>query len=155
MEEEQDGQTFLYYSNNPNAPGSYVGYWEDYPHNGCFVKNLSSGATEKSSFQLSSPGSFVCIGGDILLAGDNTTVYREAIPKEAGFGFADMPSGEQDALVLISRLDVGGDELYGTLVWSRRDPECDLGWRPGYVRNRSTFYIMKLGGKDMKELYSF
>ncbi len=155
MVEEKDGQALVYYIGDENVMGSYVGYWDDYPYNNCFVKNMADSTVQQSKFPLSSPGTYVCIGGDILLAGNNTTVYTEAIPKEAGFGFIDSPTGSEEELVLISSLDVVEGELFFTVDWSRRSRENDFGWRPGYIRDHSAFYTMKIGDKKAEEIYSY
>ena len=153
--EEKDGQTILYYIDREDMVGSYIGYWADYPYNSCQEKNLTDGKVQSSGHVLSRPGSFVCMDGEIYLTGKNSAAYRLVIPKEAGFGFVDQPDSPEKSLVLVSQLDLIGDEVFFTVEWSSREPKRDVGWRPGYVREKSTVYTMKTGDKTPQELYSY
>lgn len=157
LAEEKDGQVFIYYIGSDDVNGSYIGFWDDYPYSGCYVKNMSTGETKKSDFALSRPGAFVCMDGGIYMIKENSAAYSLLIPQETAndFGFVDTPGGSEKTLALISRLDVIGDEVFFTVDWSIRAPENDFGWRPGYARERSTFYTMKIGDKEAAELYSY
>ena len=155
--EEQDGQTFLYYIGTGGTMGSYIGFWDDYPYRSCMVKNLDTGENKSSDYALSRPGSFVCMGGGIYRIQENSRTYQTILTPEAAasFGFVDYPQGTEETLVLISSLDVVGEDYVFTVDWSRRDSSSDMGWRPGYTRERSTVYLLDAESGELVELYSY
>ena len=138
--------------------GSYVGFWDDYPYTICHVMTRKNGeetwAASQSDSYLSKPGSFICVGGEILRYNEELMSYQTLIPKEAGFEFLDNPQGSEDKIALVSDLDIIGDDLYFTVNWSVRKEES-FGWRPLYDRERSVFYTMKIGESEPVELYTY
>ena len=81
--------------------------------------------------------------------------YETLIPREAGFEFIDSPTDSEEQIVLVSSLDVVGDEVFFTVEWSARNRARDMGWRAGYDRERSVFYVMELGGTEAVKIYEY
>ena len=155
---ESGEETSLYYIGTEDGMGSYVGFWDDYPYKVCHVMTRKDGedtwTTAQSDASLSRPGSFICVGGEILRYNEELMSYQTLIPKSAGFGFLDSPQGSEDKIALISELDIIGDDLFFTVEWSIRTEE-NFGWRPVYQRERSAFYTMKIGESEPVELYGY
>lgn len=155
---ESSEETSLYYVGTEDAMGSYIGFWDDYPYTICHVMTRTSGeetwTTTQSDSYLSRPGSFICVGGEILRYNEELMSYQTLIPKSAGFDFLDKPQGSEDKIALIPDLDIIGDDLYFTVEWSARKEES-FGWRPLYDRERSVFYTMKIGESEPVELYEY
>ncbi len=156
---ENEYETSLYYVGKDDAIGSYIGFWDDYPYATCHVKTQKNGEdtweTVQSSLDITRPGAYVCIGGEILRIDEKEGAYQTLIPEEAGFEFTDAPTGSEDHITLISQLDVVGEDLFFTVEQSARNRERDMGWRAGYDRERSVFYTMKLGGTEPVEIYEY
>ena len=155
---ESSEETSLYYVGKEDSMGSYIGFWDDYPYTICHVMTRKNGeetwAASQSDSYLSKPGSFICVGGEILRYNEELMSYQTLIPKEAGFEFLDNPQGSEDKIALVSDLDIIGDDLYFTVNWSVRKEES-FGWRPLYDRERSVFYTMKIGESEPVELYTY
>lgn len=155
---EDSWETRLYYIGTEDAMGSYIGFWDDYPYTTCHVMTRKKGeetwTTVQSGDNLSRPGSFICVGGEILRYNEELSGYQTLIPKSAGFDFLDNPQGSEDKIALVSNLDIIGEDLYFTVEWSVREDES-FGWRPLYDRERSVFYTMKIGESEPLELYEY
>ena len=155
--EDEDGQVLLYYQGEGDTYGCYIGYWEDYPYEGCTMKNLATGETAPSDFALSRPGSFVCMNGGIYRLLPNSHIYQAILPAESaeGFQFIDSPQGTEDEIALISNLDIIGEEVVFTVDVCLRYPDMDHGWRPCYDRESSTVYCIRIGDTAATEWYSY
>ena len=155
---ESNWETRLYYVGAEDSIGSYIGFWDDYPYTQCHVMTRKNGeeawTTAQSDSYLSRPGSFICVGGEILQYNEELMSYQTLIPKSAGFEFLDNPQGSESRIALISELDIIGDTLYFTVEWSVRNEES-FGWRPVYDRERSAFYTMKIGESEPTEWYEY
>ena len=144
-----------------DAIGSYIGFWDDYPYQNFHVKTLGAGGEEQTEtqeagrFYLSRPGSYICVGGEILRYNVELLTYQTLIPSTAGFGFVDAPAGSEDQIVLLSSLDVVGENVFFTVEWSARNKSRDIGWRAGYDRERSAMYVMKMGDTQAAEIYEY
>ena len=155
------GETKIYYVGKDDAIGSYIGFWDDYPYQNFHVKTLGAGGEEQTEtqeagrFYLSRPGSYICVGGEILRYNVELLTYQTLIPSTAGFGFVDAPAGSEDQIVLLSSLDVVGENVFFTVEWSARNKSRDIGWRAGYDRERSAMYVMKMGDTQAAEIYEY
>ena len=158
---QQLDKTCICYVGKEDATGSYIGFWDDYPYQQIHGKTQGEWGEvqceEKAMdrFYLCRPGSYICVDGEILRYNQELLTYQTLIPKEAGFDFIDVPTGSEDRIALISNLDVVGDNLFFTVEWSVRDRSRDIGWRAGYDREQSAFYVMKLGELQAEEIYSY
>lgn len=158
--EERDGETRLYYIGGDEITGSYIGFWDDYYYDSSYVKIRKEGEknwkTTQRNLNISRLGSFICAGGRILRMNPERMEYETLIPETAGFGFIDQPGQyEIDSnFPLISQLDVIGEDVYFTVDWNEATGR-NMGWRPGYRRQRSAFYTIKIGEEEAKELYSY
>lgn len=154
-------ETRIYYVGAEDAIGSYIGFWDDYPYQQFHVKTLGeegevlSDGEAPDSFYLCRPGSYICVGGEILRYNQELMTYETLIPREAGFEFIDSPTDSEEQIVLVSSLDVVGDEVFFTVEWSARNRARDMGWRAGYDRERSVFYVMELGGTKAVKIYEY
>lgn len=155
--EEEDGEISLYYIGGDDVTGSYIGFWDDYYYDSCYIKTRKAGEkswrTIQKNMNLSRLGSYICVGGSILRINEYMA-YEKLIPNEAGFGFIDKPTDQSTDFPLISQLDVVGDDVYFTVDWNVKNGQ-NMGWRPGYYRQRSAFYTIKIGETEAKELYSY
>ncbi len=158
--EERDEETRLYYIGGDEITGSYIGFWDDYYYDSSYVKIRKEGEenwkTTQRNLNVSRLGSYVCAGGRILRMNPERMEYETLIPETAGFGFIDRP-GQYEIerkLPLVSQLDVVGEDVYFTVDWNEATGQ-NMGWRPGYRRERSAFYTIKIGEEEAKELYSY
>lgn len=158
---EGDDGTSICYVGKDDAIGSYIGFWDDSPYKKFHVKTLGAEGDGNSDekvpdgFYLSRPGSYICVGGEILRYNPELLTYQTLVPKEAGFDFMDAPTGSEDRIALISSLDVVGNNVFFTVEWSARNRNRDMGWRAGYDREQSAFYVMKIGETQATEIYKY
>lgn len=59
------------------------------------------------------------------------------------------------SVTLIRDVEVIGNDVYYTVEKSSRNPQGDIGWRPGYVRTGSERYKMTVGGTDAELLFVY
>lgn len=153
--EKRGGEVFLYYITE--TPGSYMGFWDDYPYDGCTVKNLSSGETESSSFRLSRPGSFVLLDGAICTLEENRAAYKTLLSPElvSSLGCQENTGSSEDSLTIIRSLEIVDQDIYYTAETSRLDTSLDVGWRPGCRRTESRRFLLTFGQEEPQLLFSY
>lgn len=145
---EGNGETSLCYVDVEDSSGTYIGFWDDYPYTKFHVMTRKTGSenwtTTQGKGRLSKPGAFVCVEGEILRYNQELMSYQTLIPAACGFEFLDKPQGTEKEIAIVTDLDIIGDQLYFTVVWSQRTGD-NFGWRPIYRRDRSVLYTMKIG----------
>lgn len=153
--EKRDGDIFLYYITE--TPGSYIGFWDDYPYDGCTVKNLSSGETKPSSFRLSRPGSFVLLDGAVCTLEENQAAYKTLLSQElvSSLGCLENQKGTEENLTIIRDLEVVDQDIFYTAETSQHDSTLDIGWRPGYRRTESRRFLQKSGQEQPQLLFAY
>lgn len=152
--EEKQGGVNVYYIDD--VEGSYIGYWQDTPYSGCMVFDSATKSTQPSGFRLSRPGAVVYVDGAVCREEEHQASYTILIPQElaASYGCREDLETAQ-SVTLIRDVEVIGNDVYYTVEKSSRNPQGDIGWRPGYVRSSSERYKMVIGGNEAEQLFAY
>lgn len=153
--EENQGAVNVYYIDGEY--GTYIGYWQDTPYDNCMVMDSRTKTVQPSSFRLSRPGAAVYMDGAVYREDEHQASYMRLIPEAlaAAYGCSDENPETVQSLTLINDVEVVGNDVYYTVEKSSPDPQGDVGWRAGFIRNSSERYKMTVGGTDAELLFSY
>lgn len=155
MEETKNGRT-LYYYNGESTEGFDL--WNDHwIANDVRALDLKSGKSTDADFVLSNIGDVVyengCIQTLLDNSGEYTTIVSEKMLKELGFdefGFLD------DGMVAyVPYMDIIGDKAYFTISTAKEDSDASMGWRQGYRRLETGFYVTEIGSGKVECIYGY
>ena len=120
------------------------------------VFDSATKSTQPSGFRLSRPGAVVYLDGAVCREEEHQASYTILIPQElaASYGCREDLETAQ-SVTLICDVEVIGNDVYYTVEKSSRNPQGDIGWRPGYVRSSSERYKMVIGGNEAEQLFAY
>ncbi len=155
--EKTDDSVNLYYISSNEYGSSYIGFWDDDAYESCQVKNMTTGAVTDSSFPLSRPESYVLLNGEIAAIEKNKASYKTLIPASliSEYGCQNEIDTSGGKAVMIRDLEIVGEDIYYTVEESLHSKEHDFGWRPGYLRQKSSVYRLKIGSEQAELIFSY
>jgi hypothetical protein len=84
-----------------------------------------------------------------VYTGESGTPLEIVNLKEKGYG------SSVELMVDVRNLEIIGDKLYYTIYWNRYSTEASMGWRDGYVREKSEVYEKDMNSGVCRLLYTY